>query len=167
MTLQCGRDEGRTVSEDLRIRVAEDGDLETLAKFNIALAWETERKKLDPPVITKGLRMLLDNPEHGFYTVAEIAGRVVGCIMVTYEWSDWRCGRFWWIQSVYVDPEFRRRGVFRRLYEFLKDRAARENNVSGFRLYVEHSNHAGQSTYAGVGMKEISYKFFEESFENQ
>ena len=90
MTLQCGRDEGRTVSEDLRIRVAEDGDLETLAKFNIALAWETERKKLDPPVITKGLRMLLDNPEHGFYTVAEIAGRVVGCIMVTYEWSDWR-----------------------------------------------------------------------------
>jgi len=95
-----------------------------------------------------------------------VAGQVVGCAMITYEWCDWRCGLFWWIQSVYVDPEFRRQGIFRRLYEFLKDRASRENDVCGFRLYVEHSNHTGQSTYAELGMKEISYKFFEESFEN-
>ena len=152
--------------DEFLIRMAEERDLETLAKFNIALAWETEQKELELPVITRGLQTLLKNPRRGFYTVAEVAERVVGCIMITYEWSDWRCGQFWWIQSVYVDPEFRRRGIFRRLYEFLKDRAARENNVCGFRLYVEHSNHAGQSTYAGVGMKEISYKFFEESFEN-
>jgi GNAT superfamily N-acetyltransferase len=154
------------VPDDLLIRLAEDRDLETLAKFNIALAWETERKKLEKPVITKGLQTLLNNPIRGFYTVAEVAGRVVGCIMVTYEWSDWRNALFWWIQSVYVDPEFRRRGIFRKIYEFLKDKAASEKNVCGFRLYVEHTNHTGQSTYAGVGMEEVSYKFFEESFEN-
>lgn len=152
--------------DELLIRMAEERDLETLAKFNIALAWETEQKKLEPAVITKGLQVLLNGPGHGFYTVAEIAGRVVGCIMVTYEWSDWRCGQFWWIQSVYVDLEFRRQGIFKRLYEFLKEKAAKENNVCGFRLYVEHSNQAGQSTYAGVGMKEIPFKLFEESFES-
>lgn len=154
-----------TVSDELLVRLAEDGDIETLVKFNIALAWETEQKKLEPPVVTKGVRMLLNDPQHGFYTVAEIAGRVVGCILITYEWSDWRCGQFWWIQSVYVDPEFRRRGVFRKLYEYLKEKASSEPHVCGFRLYVEHSNLAGQSTYAGLGMEEASYKFYEESFE--
>jgi GNAT superfamily N-acetyltransferase len=153
------------VSDELLIRIAEDRDIETLAKFNMALAWETEDKKLDAAVVTRGLQKLLKNSQYGFYTVAEVAGQVVGCIMITYEWSDWRCGLFWWIQSVYVDPEFRRQGVFRRLYEYLKEKASRETHVCGFRLYVEHFNHAGQSTYTGVGMKEISYKFFEESFE--
>lgn len=151
--------------DELLVRDAEDRDLETLAKFNIALAWETEQKRLELPVVTRGLQTLLSNPRHGFYTVAEIAGEVAGCIMVTYEWSDWRCGLFWWVQSVYVKPEFRRQGVFRRLYESLKEKASREQNVCGFRLYVEHSNHTGQHTYAGVGMKETSYKFYEESFE--
>jgi len=155
----------RTVSDELLVRLAQDRDIETLARFNVALAWETEQKKLKPAVVIKGLNTLMSNPRHGFYTVAEAAGRVVGCVMITYEWSDWRCGQFWWIQSVYVDPEFRRRGVFRRLYEHLKAKASEESNVCGFRLYVEHSNLAGQSTYAGVGMEEISFKFFEESFE--
>ena len=154
------------MSDELLVRCAEDSDVETLVKFNISLAWDTERKKLDPPVVTKGVQVLMNDPAHGFYTVAEIAGRVVGCTLITYEWSDWRCGQFWWIQSVYVDPEFRRRGVFRKLYEHLKEKAASEQHVCGFRLYVEHSNLAGQSTYAGVGMEEVSYKFFEESFEN-
>ncbi|UCC97344.1 MAG: GNAT family N-acetyltransferase [Phycisphaerales bacterium] len=154
------------MAEELLVRLAEDRDIEALAKFNMALAWETEQKKLELPVVTEGLRTLLNNPRHGFYTVAEVAGRVVGCIMITYEWSDWRCGQFWWIQSVYVDTDFRRRGIFRRLYEFLKEKASREQNVCGFRLYVEHSNLTGQSTYAGVGMEEASYKFYEESFEN-
>ena len=153
------------MSDELLVRLAEDGDIETLVKFNIALAWETEQKKLEPLIVTKGVRMLLNDPRHGFYTVAEIAGRVVGCILITYEWSDWRCGQFWWIQSVYVDPEFRRRGVFRKLYEYLKEKASCEPHVCGFRLYVEHSNLAGQSTYAGLGMEEASYKFYEESFE--
>lgn len=152
--------------DELLIRIAEDRDIETLAKFNMSLAWETEQKKLEPAVVTKGLQGLFKNSQYGFYTVAEVAGRVVGCIMITYEWSDWRCGLFWWIQSVYVDSDFRRQGVFRKLYEFLKEKASHEPNVCGFRLYVEHSNLPGQSTYAGVGMEEISFKFYEESFEN-
>ena len=152
--------------DELLIRIAGDRDIEALAKFNMALAWETEQKKLDAAVVARGLQALLENPQYGFYTVAEVAGQVVGCIMITYEWSDWRCGLFWWIQSVYVDSEFRRRGVFRKLYEFLKEKASHEPNVCGFRLYVEHSNLAGQSTYTGVGMKETSYKFYEESFED-
>jgi ribosomal protein S18 acetylase RimI-like enzyme len=85
--------------------------------------------------------------------------------MVTYEWSDWRCGLFWWIQSVYVKPEFRRRGVFRRLYQFLTEKASQETNLRGFRLYVEQSNRTAQNTYTQVGMKETSYKVYEEPFE--
>ena len=154
------------MSDELLIRSGQRSDIETLARFNIAQAWETEKKRLEPAVATEGVQAVFNNPRHGFYTVAELAGQVVGCAMITYEWSDWRCGLFWWIQSVYVELEFRRQGVFSKLYEFLKDKASREPNVCGFRLYVEHSNNTGQSTYAGVGMKEISYKFFEESFEN-
>jgi len=154
------------VPDELLIRIAGDRDIETLAKFNMALAWETEQKKLDQAVVTRGLQTLFKNPQYGFYTVAEVDGQVVGCILITYEWSDWRCGLFWWIQSVYVESQFRRQGVFRKLYEHLKEKASGEPNVCGFRLYVEHSNLAGQSTYAGLGMEEVSYKFFEESFED-
>ena len=154
------------MSDELLIRIAEDRDIETLAKFNVALAWESECKRLEPAVVTRGLKTLFKNPQYGFYTVADVAGQVVGCTLITYEWSDWRCGLFWWVQSVYVESEFRRQGVFRRIYEFLREKASREANVCGFRLYVEHSNLAGQSTYAAVGMKETSYKFFEDSFED-
>ena len=154
------------MSDELLIRIAEERDIATLAKFNMALAWETEQKKLDPAIVTRGLQTLFKNPQHGFYTVAEVAGQVVGCIMITYEWSDWRCGLFWWVQSVYIDSQFRRQGIFRKLYGFLKEKASHEPDVCGFRLYVEHSNLAGQSTYSGVGMEEVSYKFYEESFEN-
>ncbi|UCF16593.1 MAG: GNAT family N-acetyltransferase [Phycisphaerales bacterium] len=152
--------------DELLIRIGEDRDIETLAKFNMALAWETEGKRLEPDVVTRGLKTLFKNPQYGFYTVAEVAGQVVGCTLITYEWSDWRCGLFWWLQGVYVEPEFRRRGVFGKVYEFLKEKASRERNMCGFRLYVEHSNLAGQNTYAAVGMKETSYKLYEESFEN-
>ena len=152
--------------DELLIRIAEDRDIETLAKFNVAMAWETEQKKLEPAVVTRGVQALFENPQHGFYTVAEMSAQVVGCIMITYEWSDWRCGLFWWIQSVYVDTEFRRRRIFRKLYEFLRVKASHEPNVCGFRLLVEHSNLAGQRTYAGLGMEETSYRCYEESFED-
>ena len=153
------------MSNELLVRLAEDKDVQTLAQFNISLAWETERKRLELPVVTRGLRTLLKNPHHGFYTVAETAGDVVGCVMVTYEWSDWRCGLFWWIQSVYVKPELRRQKVFSTLYDFLKEKASRESNVCGFRLYVEGANHTAQNTYGQVGMGETSYKVYEELFE--
>jgi ribosomal protein S18 acetylase RimI-like enzyme len=150
----------------LSVRTGQEKDIDTLVKFNIALALETEQKQLSPPIVTKGVQMIFKNLHYGFYIVAEIADEVVGCCMVTYEWSDWRCGLFWWIQSVYVEPEFRRQGVFSKLYVFLKDKASRESNVCGFRLLVEHSNLAGQGTYVGIGMEESSYKLYEESFES-
>ncbi len=160
------RDEVKTMPDTLSVRTGEEKDIDTLVKFNVALAQESERKQLSPPIVAQGVQTLFKNPQHGFYVVAEIADEVVGCCMVTYEWSDWRCGLFWWIQSVYVKQEFRRQGIFRKLYEFLKQRASHEQNVCGFRLYVEKSNHTGQNTYAGVGMKQSPYKFYEESFQD-
>ena len=149
----------------LSVRIGQEKDIETLVKHNISLAQETEQKRLSPPIVVQGVRMLLKNPQYGFYSVAEIDGQVVGSCMVTYEWSDWRCNLFWWIQSVYVKPAFRRQGIFKNLYEFLKEKASQEQNVCGFRLYVEKSNHIGQNTYSGVGMKEAPYKLYEESYE--
>jgi len=145
--------------------MGEDKDCEILAKFNTAMAWETEKKRLELQVVTKGVQTLLENARYGFYVVAEADSEVVGSLMVTYEWSDWRCSVFWWIQSVYVKPQFRKQGVFRSLYEFLKDKAAQEQNICGFRLYAEQSNDTAHSTYGSVGMKEAPYKFYEESFE--
>ena len=150
----------------LSVRTGQEKDVDTLVKFNIAMALETEQKQLSPAIVNKGVQMLFKNPQHGFYVVAEIDDEIVGCCMVTYEWSDWRCSLFWWIQSVYAKPEFRRRGIFRKLYEFLKEKASHEQNVCGFRLYVEKSNQIGQNTYSGVGMKEAPYKFYEEPFQD-
>ena len=153
------------MSQKWVVRIAEPKDAETIARFNVAMAWETERKRLELPVVIEGVQAALNDPQHGFYVVAETAGGIAGCCMVTYEWSDWRCGVFWWIQSVYVKPEFRRQKVFSTLYEFLKQRASREPSVCGFRLYVEGANHTAQATYSQVGMAETSYKLFEELFD--
>ncbi len=148
--------------ESITIRPAEPRDIETITQFNVAMARETEDKRLSVPVVARGVQSLLDNPKYGFYVVAEVEGRVVGSLMVTYEWSDWRCGLFWWIQSVYVRPDFRRRGVFRRLYEFLKQLASKDPLVCGFRLYFEGSNDTAQSAYAKLGMTRTSYGIFEQ-----
>ncbi|UCG59953.1 MAG: GNAT family N-acetyltransferase [Phycisphaerales bacterium] len=146
-----------SISDELTVRIGEDTDINVLARFNVALAWETEHKELPLPVVTRGVQTLLRNPQYGFYVVAEHANTVVGSLMVTFEWSDWRCGLFWWIQSVYVYPESRRRGVFGRLFEFVEERASCEPDVCGLRVYVEQSNRAAQSTYTKVGMKETPY----------
>jgi len=149
----------------LSVRMGQGKDADALVKFNMALAWETEQKQLSLPLVNKGVQTLLKNPQYGFYVVAEKSSEIIGAFMVTFEWSDWRCGLFWWIQSVYVKPEFRQRGVFRRLYEYLKGKASHESNVCGFRLYVEQSNHTALSTYEKVGMKNTSYKVYEGLFD--
>ena len=149
------------MSDELLIRSGQRSDIETLARFNIAQAWETEKKRLEPAVATEGVQAVFNNPRHGFYTVAELAGQVVGCAMITYEWSDWRCGLFWWIQSVYVSPHSRRQGVFQQLYRFVRTKASEESNVCGIRLYVEQSNHPAQCAYAALGMEETSYRVYE------
>jgi ribosomal protein S18 acetylase RimI-like enzyme len=145
----------------LKIRRATRRDAAHLVAFNRAMALETERKDLWPRVIGAGVRNLLRRPDSGFYSVAELGGEVVGALMVTKEWSDWRNGDFWWIQSVYVRPEFRRRGVYRRMYAYLKQLAARDRAVVGFRLYVEQNNRRAQSTYRASGMQRTQYLVYE------
>ena len=126
------------------------------------MAWETEKKELIPEVILAGVTSLLNHPSRGFYIVAETDAKVVACLMITTEWSDWRNGLFWWVQSVFVLPDYRRRGVYRNMYQFIKDLANREPNVCGFRLYVEKDNVRAQSTYAALGMSQSPYSLFEE-----
>ena len=146
----------------IAIRRAGAHDAQALIDFNCAMALETERKELLPEVIGAGVRALLANPAAGFYLVAETDGRVVGALMLTKEWSDWRNGSFWWIQSVYVRPEHRRRGVYRQLYGHVQRLAANDSAVCGFRLYVERENSAAQSVYRALGMGETHYRVFEE-----
>src|SRR3954454_5998577 len=136
----------------LKIRRATAHDADALIAFNRAMALETERKDLWPRVIGAGVRALLRRPDSGFYSVAELGGRVIGALMVTKEWSDWRNGDFWWIQSVYVRPEYRRQGVYRRLYAHVKALARRARAVCGFRLYVERNNRRAHKTYRSAGM---------------
>lgn len=145
----------------MRIRLATPADAAVLIEFNGAMALETEGKNLLPDVIGAGVRGLLDNPVAGFYVLAETE-RVIAALMITKEWSDWRNGSFWWIQSVYVRPEARRQGVYRRLYRHVQEMAAKDARVCGFRLYVERENSAAQATYAALGMKETRYLVFEE-----
>jgi len=148
----------------VRVRLAVDEDAGAIAGFNIAMAMETEGKELSPDVVGRGVRGLFENPKYGFYVVAESAGEVVGCLMITYEWSDWRSGMFWWIQSVYIRPDFRRKGVFTMLYEFLRAKARQNGRVCGFRLCVEQSNETAEAAYRDLGMTPSSYHIFEEEF---
>jgi ribosomal protein S18 acetylase RimI-like enzyme len=146
----------------MKIRLAGAADAEVLIEFNAAMALETEGKRLLPEVIGAGVRALLDQPASGFYLLAQSDSRIVGSLLVTKEWSDWRNGDFWWIQSVYVRPEFRRRGVYKRLYRHLQGLVAGDPKVCGFRLYVERENARAQATYRTLGMKETRYLVFEE-----
>src|SRR2546421_10291549 len=147
--------------QKLNIRRATRLDAQILIAFNSAMALETEQKRLLPRVIGAGVRALLRRPDSGFYTVAELGGEVIAALMVTKEWSDWRNGDFWWIQSVYVVPEYRRRGVYRRMYAYLRKLAARDRAVVGFRLYVERNNRRAQSTYRASGMARTHYLVYE------
>jgi len=147
---------------DVRVRTAEIGDIETIAELNIAMAWETEQKRLDPATIRRGIRAVMDDSDYGFYVVAERSGEVVGCLLITFEWSDWRSALFWWIQSLYVQPPFRRRGVFTRLHDFVRTQALQHPDVCGLRLYVEQSNHAARNAYRRIGMTPTAYRMYEE-----
>jgi len=145
------------------IREAEPEDAVILAKNNVAMALETEGKALDPDVIGPGVRAVLGDAHKGRYWVAESAGTIIGQIMVTYEWSDWRNGTIWWIQSVYVHPEHRRRGIFSALYRHV-EALAHDNNACGLRLYVEDSNERAQKTYQSLGMVIPNYQVMETIF---
>jgi len=146
----------------MTFRVATANDAAVLTEFNAAMALETEGKQLLPEVIGAGVRSLLGRPASGFYLVAETDGQVVGSLLITKEWSDWRNGDFWWIQSVYVRPAWRRQGIYKRLYRHVQELAAKDPGVCGFRLYVERENRQAQTTYRALGMAETHYLVFEE-----
>ncbi len=150
----------------ITIRRATPADAETIALFNEAMARETEGKTLDASTIREGVRALLARPDRGFYIVAEEGGTVLGQLMITFEWSDWRNGLFWWIQSVYVRPERRGAGVYRALHERVRGMAREAGGVCGLRLYVERANAVAMATYRRMGMEETHYRLFEEIWGN-
>ena len=144
------------------IRQAMPQDAAELTEFNINMARETEGMELIPEIIGAGVTAMIKNPQMGFYLVVELDNGIQASLMVTTEWSDWRNGMFWWIQSVYVRPQYRRQGLYRELYAWVKELAEQEPSVCGFRLYVEHDNSAAQRAYQSLGMQETDYKMFEE-----
>ena len=149
---------------DLKVRRATVADQETIVRFNEALAWESEGKRLDNDTLTTGVAAVFASGDRGFYCIAEAEDRVVGQLMITYEWSDWRNGYFWWIQSVYVSSDYRRRGVYRALEAYVKAEAEAQGNVCGFRLYVEKNNHVAQQVYLDLGMVQSDYYLLEIDF---
>ncbi|MFO0867226.1 MAG: GNAT family N-acetyltransferase [Gemmataceae bacterium] len=142
------------------IRSASDVDLEIIMDFNAALADESEGKTLDRDILRPGVAAVLADPHKGRYFVAEHNGQVVGQMLITFEWSDWRNGWFWWIQSVYVTLDHRRKGVFRALYEHVRQLAFAEG-VIGVRLYVEKENTRAHATYQSLGLDWTTYLVME------
>ena len=157
-----------SLPNQLIIRAANLDDVESIITFSAAMALETENRHLDAARLREGTLSLLNTPSYGFFMVAEIGNgeqrRLIGQLMITYEWSDWRNGVFWWIQSVYVDPAWRRRGVFRRIHEAVVSQAKADVKVCGLRLYVEQDNHTAEAVYQRVGLKRSVYKVYEEDF---
>lgn len=147
----------------MNIRRAEKTDVPALAEFNQAMALETEGERLDSNTLKSGVESVFDDEKKGFYVVAEEDGVIVGGLMITFEWSDWRNRWFWWIQSVYILPDHRGRGIYRRLYGFVKSEAEASKDVCGFRLYVERENINAQKVYEKIGMKSSHYLMYEET----
>jgi ribosomal protein S18 acetylase RimI-like enzyme len=141
----------------LLIRRATAADEDTLVAYNAALAWESEGKRLNEAVLRAGVRAAFDDPAKGFYVLAVRDGEVVGQSGVTFEWSDWRNGWYWWVQSVYVREDARRQGVFSAIYRHLEAEATADPTVIGIRLYVERDNVRAQQTYRALGLEDEAY----------
>ncbi|GAB4160791.1 MAG: GNAT family N-acetyltransferase [Planctomycetaceae bacterium] len=146
------------------VRPAQQADWQTIADFNIRLAWETEEKQLDPEIVGPGVRAVLADPTRGRYFVACQEEQIVGQLMHTKEWSDWRNGDIWWLQSVYVAEKYRRRGVFRSLLAHLINEAEADPQIVGIRLYVETDNQRAHQTYEKLGLTQAGYFVMERIF---
>lgn len=137
------------------------GDAKAIIDFQIKMAWETEKLNLDRAVLEKGVISVFNDPNKGTYFVAEDGGRVVASLLVTFEWSDWRNATVWWIQSVFVTEEYRRKGVFKKMYQFLADKVKRIPSLAGLRLYVDQSNTFAKEVYEKLGMNGNHYQMYE------
>lgn len=148
----------------IRIRTARFTDAAVIARFNREMASETEQRRLSPPRVLSGVKALLADPRKGTYYLAEADGKVVGQLLITYEWSDWRNGNFWWIQSVFVSPASRGRGVFKALHAQIEQLARKSRHVCGVRLYVDKHNTQAKEVYARLGLKATHYELWETDF---
>jgi GNAT superfamily N-acetyltransferase len=146
---------------DVTVRTATAADADTVAANNAAIAMETESRQLDPDTLRTGVGRVLSDPTRGVYYLAEVGGRVVGQLLITREWSDWRDGWFWWIQSVFVVPGLRRTGVYRALHEHVVAEARRAGDACGIRLYTEQGNTRAHRVYERMGMQRSAYVMYE------
>src|SRR5690606_18491286 len=146
-------------SETILIRDARPDDRATIVRFNLSLAEETERLALDRDTVLRGVEAVLADPSLGRYFLSEVDGAICGQLLITYEWSDWRNGRFVWIQSVWVEPEHRRRGIFRALYRHV-ERIATSPGHCGIRLYMHEENASAAATYSRLGLVRPGYVVF-------
>ena len=146
---------------DILIRPGLLFDIQVIADYQVKMAWETEQLKLDPPTVELGVAAVFDDPSKGKYWLAEVKGEVVGCLLTVPEWSDWRNGTVLWIHSVYVKPDFRKHGVFRKLYSHLKTMVEGSKDLRGLRLYVEKTNGPAQKVYESLGMSGEHYHLYE------
>jgi GNAT superfamily N-acetyltransferase len=146
---------------DITIRQADSSDTPIVADYNLRLALETEGLHLEPETVTRGVAAVLRDRAKGVYFVAELEGAIAGQVMITYEWSDWRNGNLWWLQSVYVAPQFRKRGVFRALFAHVVELARNTPDVCGIRLYMHADNATARKSYTGLGMHPTRYEVFE------
>jgi GNAT superfamily N-acetyltransferase len=146
----------------ITIRPATAADAQTITDFNLAMALETENLRLDRQVLSAGVQAALADPLKATYFIAQRDDQIAGVLMITHEWSDWRNGDIWWIQSVYVAPNFRRHGVFKAMYSHV-EHAAKNANAIGLRLYVVEHNHDAQKTYERLGMELTEYVVMEKT----
>ena len=146
---------------EIKIRPGLLFDIDTIADFQIKMATETENMQLDAPIVNKGVSAVFDDPSKGKYWLAELKGEVVGCLLTVPEWSDWRNGTVLWIHSVYVRPDVRKAGVYRKLYQHLKEMVETSPDLRGLRLYVDKSNASAQSVYETLGMSGEHYHLYE------
>ncbi len=145
----------------MHIRKAVANEAGTIVDFQVAMARETEDLALDAATVRRGVEAVFAEPTRGTYYVAEINGQVAGALLVTYEWSEWRNGTVWWIQSVYVPANYRGQGVYKAMYNYLKDIVLADDSLKGIRLYVEKSNHRATAVYNAMGMTDQHYNLFE------
>ena len=149
---------------NILIRRARIDEYKILAEFQQTMAKETEGKTLDANLLIQGINAVFKCPSKGFYIVAEIQEKVVGSLLITYEWSDWRNSNIWWIQSVFVSSEWSRRGVYRALYSHIYQKASTDDTIGGIRLYVDQDNDIAQQTYSNLGMTKSHYQMYEIDF---
>lgn len=146
----------------IQIRRAKLEEAEQVANYQVLMAEESEGMVLDYQTVLKGARAVFEDPKKGFYLAAETEGRMVGCLLITLEWSDWRAKTLYWIQSLYVESDYRRKGIFRSMYRFLKEEIAERGDVAGIRLYVDLGNVSAQKAYEALGMNGEHYRLYED-----